>query len=164
MHPAKSGKTQKTTKNKEKRGKTINKVETELRSQGKRLGLHYNKKKDQTLPEVERNHSNPEAVDDRPGARVELVRLDEERQQVLYGVVSQVESMSETEVKIMGATLAKRCQHKAEVLVSTLAGMDEASAIAAVRSATLVYPDGVKEALGRGFEDHKPTLIKPSHN
>ncbi len=125
-------------------------VDQELKEQEKRLGLSYNKHTDQVLPDVERHHATTSDIDDRPGASVAIVKMDERSQQAVRAFLDNVETMSDTQLKVMGATLARRCPSKAEVLASVLAGMNEALAVTAVKSAVLVYPEAVARALGRG--------------
>ncbi|MGB5770972.1 MAG: hypothetical protein WBM32_14055, partial [Crocosphaera sp.] len=125
-------------------------MEQELKEQGKRLGLSYNKHTDQVLPDVERHHATTSEVDDRPGASVAIVKMDERTKQAVRAFLDNVETISDTQLKVLGATLARRCPGKAEVLASTIAGMGEELAEAVVKSAVLVYPEAVATALGTG--------------
>ena len=79
-----------------------------------------------------------------------IVTMDERSQQAVRAFLDNVETMSDTQLKVMGAALARRCPGKAEVLASTIAGMGEELAEAVVKSAVLVYPEVVATALGRG--------------
>ena len=130
-------------------------VEQELKQKEKNLGLSYNKRTDQVLPDVERNHASPSDVDDRPGADVAIMKMDDRTKQALAEsappatatVQANLETMTDTQLKVMGGILARRCPGKAEVLASAIAGSGEELAVAAVKSAVLVFPEAVKSLL-----------------
>ena len=56
--------------------------------------------------------------------------------------------MDDIQLKVIGGTLVRRYPRKAEVLTATLAGAGEDLAVAAVKSAVLVYPEAVEKELG----------------
>ncbi len=155
MKTANIGKGTQSKENPEQKPSQPTTVEKELKDQGKRLGLSYNKGTDQVLPDVERKHAPHSDVDDRPGADVAIVKMDDRTKQALAEsappatatFLSNVETMTDTQLKVMVGTLARHCPGKAEVLASTIAGSGEELAVAAVKSAVLVYPDAVKTLL-----------------
>ena len=58
--------------------------------------------------------------------------------------------VDDIQLKVIGGTLVRRYPRQAEVLVSTWAGAREDLAVAAVKSAGLVYPEAVEKELGLG--------------
>ncbi len=71
------------------------------------MGLNYNLRTDQVLPDVERNRAPDSDVDDRPGADVAIMKMDDRTKQAIRAFLDNIETMSDTQIFVMGAAFAE---------------------------------------------------------
>jgi hypothetical protein len=101
--------------------------EQDLRQQAHRLGLKYNRAKDQVLPDTKRNHNNPTDIDDRPGA---MPPSPINPNSLLAAFLANLDCLSEAELEAIGQVLSAGETRKAIALVKGMAASAELAAAA----------------------------------